>query len=134
MRKDEDKASAAMRHLRDADALRTVSPDQAWHLYGFAVECAWKLPVRGTWSKVIGHDGADADLLAWVLDLFPRAGREARHPAPLHGWRPDHRYWRTGAVNARRLDALANEAKEQVPRRVVDAWSRGDWLGSTEGA
>src|SRR5215212_4601191 len=92
-----DLLSAAIRHLRDAEFLASVaapdrSLDQAFHLAGFAPECARKAALpRSTFDKAIGHGTTDASELSleWALAHDPRARRyridlvkwAARYPA-----------------------------------------------------
>jgi hypothetical protein len=109
-----DFASAALRHLRDAEHLietgAHTSRDQAWHLAGFAHECtrkAYLLAAGNSWvPKLLGHDfDSSGDLVMdLAVALEPRAGRfplhdwNTRYPA-IQTWRPDHRYERTGAAD-----------------------------------
>ena len=94
-----DFASAALRHVRDAEHL--VSPgahssrDQAWHLAGFAHECVRKSYLAGGWiPKMLGHDFSSAgeQVVEIALALDPRAARfsvrgwAAQHPA-ITAWR-----------------------------------------------
>jgi hypothetical protein len=116
----QDFASAALRHMRDAEHLLRpasyISRDQAWHLAGFAHECARKACVQDAWvPKMLGHDFSDASttVLDLAISLDPRAGRFpvlgwARKFPAIDTWRPEHRYERTRTV-------------DQVPGRDVNA-------------
>jgi hypothetical protein len=131
---DTDFASAALRHIRDAEHLveqgEHASPDQAWHLAGFAHECARKALVREGWiPKMLGHDFDDAieQVVDLAVALDPRAGRfpvgdwARRYPAIRH-WRPDHRYERTGALDgnpARIVEDLISQGRSAVDACVV---------------
>lgn len=75
--------SAALRHIGDAEYLLAAgaghgSPDQAFHLAGFAPECIRKGILALRWlDKAIGHgaDASSADLLDFAVAIDP-AGRE----------------------------------------------------------
>jgi hypothetical protein len=126
---DPDFTSAAARHIRDAEHLAAegdrCSPDQAWHLAGFAHECARKAFLYEGWiPKLLGHDfhtvGERVLEIAIALDprasRFPIAAWSQRYPA-ITAWRPDQRYERSGATsrNAERdLAALLAEARAAV--------------------
>ena len=129
-----DFASAALRHIRDAEFLAApgerASFDQAWHLAGFAHECARKSFLRDGWvPKLLGHDFDDAGerVVQIAIALDPRASRlpiagwAAKYPT-IAQWRPDHRYERTGATirnPERRLDALLAEARQAVDASMI---------------
>ena len=102
--REPDFASAALRHIRDAEHLAEPgvhsSRDQAWHLAGFAHECARKAFIYEGWiPKMLGHefDRAGERVVQIAIALDPRAGRfpvaawARRYPAIAH-WRPEHRY------------------------------------------
>src|SRR5713101_3629022 len=104
-----DFASAALRHIRDAEHLLAegahASRDQAWHLAGFAHECARKACIGEGWvPRLLGHDfsGAGERVVEIAIALDPRAGRfpvgrwGVRYPA-ITPWRAGHRYERTGS-------------------------------------
>ena len=65
-----DLLSAAIRHVRDAELLASTagpnrSLDQAFHLAGFAPECARKATLpRSTFDKSIGHGTTAASELS----------------------------------------------------------------------
>ena len=135
-----DFASAALRHMRDAEHLleRAAygSRDQAWHLAGFAHECARKACLRDAWvARLLGHDfaGASDAVLRFAIDLDPQAGRlpvdawAARCPAVVD-WRPGHRYERTGTCDrlGRDVDSLVAQG-----RHVVDACLLALFLNGT---
>src|SRR5689334_9632843 len=101
--------SAAIRHLRDAQLLASIAPpdrslDQAFHLAGFAPECARKATLsRPMFDRAIGHGTTEASELAleWALAHDPRARRygidmdewSARYPE-LKVWNEGVRYER----------------------------------------
>jgi hypothetical protein len=128
-----DFLSAALRHIRDAehlaDAGEHTSLDQAWHLAGFAHECARKALIGRSWiPRLLGHDFDDASErvvdIAVALDpiasRFPVRDWAARYPA-IAAWRPDHRYERTGTTAAipRDLAALLVQARQAVDASVT---------------
>ncbi len=133
----EDFASAAFRHARDAESLLGPGPmssrDQAWHLAGFAHECARKACLREAWvPKALGHSLAEASelIVDLALDLDPGAGRfpvrawNARHPA-VTAWSPEHRYERTGASATRDVAGLVASARRAVDEVAVALWLNG---------
>lgn len=98
--------SAALRHIKDAERLADSSqPDsysleQAFHLAGFAPECARKACLQmGDADKVMGHDFGDcaeAVLSTWLsLDAHAHRYRPdrflERYPG-LNTWTPESRY------------------------------------------
>ena len=129
-----DFASAALRHMRDAEHLIAdemhVSRDQAWHLAGFAHECARKACIRDGWvPKLLGHDFSNAsdEVVELAIALDPRAGRlpvrqwASRYPA-ITAWRPDHRYERTGTAEKdkeRNIEDLVKQGREAVDACIV---------------
>jgi hypothetical protein len=135
-----DFVSAALRHIRDAEHLAAsgehTSLDQAWHLAGFAHECARKSLIRAGWvPRILGHDFTKADehIVDIAIALEPSSGRlplpawAARFPA-VGRWRPDHRYERTGAVAAaqdRDIGALVSQAREGVDHSVAALFIEG---------
>jgi hypothetical protein len=137
-----DFASAALRHIRDAERLIETGPhtsrDQAWHLAGFAHECARKafIAARNSWvSRMLGHDFDDSGNLVMELAvaLDPHAGRfpvndwARRYPA-ITAWRPEHRYDRTGASvrdHDRRVEDLIAQGREAVDACMVALFMEG---------
>jgi hypothetical protein len=129
-----DFASAALRHIRDAEHLLAGevirSRDQAWHLAGFAHECARKACVKDGWiPKLLGHDFSDASerVVDVAISLDPRASRlpvrgwATNFPA-VTAWRVEHRYDRTGAVDAatdRDLEGLVRQGRAAVDACVL---------------
>lgn len=121
--------SAGLRHQEDAQALLVTSPDQSWHLAGFAPECARKAcvtiePLR----KALGHEqGADADALLEIA--FALDGRARRLPVtrgapagtPLARWRPDHRYDATGS-HAPDAPALVRQTSGLLDSLLAALW------------
>jgi hypothetical protein len=130
--------SAALRHIRDAEHLLAAdpehrSPDQAYHLAGFAPECARKGTLSLRWLDTsIGH-GVDAfseEMLAFAIALDPIAHRydplayAARYPTLVH-WTVDARYERTGTRKAPEATAICAEAREAVDAVVIALWADG---------
>lgn len=129
-----DFVSAALRHIRDAEHLTEAgahaSSDQAWHLAGFAHECARKALLSESWiPKLLGHDFSNAgELVVEVaIALDPRAGRfslrqwPTQYPA-VAAWQPDHRYERTGSAQKdakRDLASLVAQGRTAVDASVV---------------
>lgn len=128
--------SAALRHLRDAQTLSggpQPSPDQAWHLIGFAPECALKAGLSAEWQgRAIGHAGTLAEPLSgWLLDLDPSARRRlgSSYAADvIPGWTPQHRYKETGwlATTSFDLAGAIRDAEEIVIQRIATLWTAGD--------
>lgn len=132
-----DLLSAALRHMRDAehllDAGEHTSFDQAYHLAGFAPECARKatLPVRWL-DTVLGHGVSPLaeEIVDLVVAIDPLAARYApaayaSDSSKLKEWSVNCRYERTG----KRLEAdarpLCTEAREAVDAVVVALWADG---------
>lgn len=127
---DPDFASAALRHIRDAEHLvasdQHRSLDQAWHLAGFAHECARKAFLEGGWvPKLLGHDftRANEEVLDIAIALDPRAGRYpvrdwTTRYASIERWHPNHRYERTGTAESgslgRPVETLVTEGRRAV--------------------
>jgi len=123
--------SAALRHLEDAEHLAAAganqSLDQAFHLAGFAPECARKACLTEAWlDKPIGHDLAALSdgLLEFALSLDVHAQRyrpmawAMRYPA-LAAWNTESRYKKTGTYLKPALDPLLAAAKEATCELVV---------------
>ncbi|MFO0711315.1 MAG: hypothetical protein U0353_15810 [Sandaracinus sp.] len=134
--RNHDHLSAALRHLRDAEHLFEPgqpwhSADQAYHLAGFAPECARKatLSVAG-FDQAIGHGISEASelALAVALTLDPRSQRyrtsnlAAHHPA-LEAWSENCRYERTGTRPDPEVTAILADA-----RAVVDSIASALWM------
>lgn len=135
-----DFASAALRHMRDAEHLIAnethVSRDQAWHLAGFAHECARKACIRESWvPKLLGHDFSSVSdaVVELAIALDPRASRlpvrnwTARYPAVM-AWGPEHRYERTGTADKtkeRNIDDLVRQGREAVDACMVALFLEG---------
>jgi hypothetical protein len=124
--------SAALRHIRDAEALLPASPDQSWHLAGFGPECIRKAClVDRMFDKVLGHDWGTAseEMLEIALSLDPHAARyhlsgwTTAEPV-LGRWRPSHRYDRTGA-HAHESAALVQAAGRLVGQVHAQLWMDG---------
>jgi hypothetical protein len=128
-----DFASAAVRHLRDAEHLLDnplhSCRDQAWHLAGFAHECARKACIAAGWvPKLLGHDFGDSseEVVAIAIALDPRSGRfpvrewATRYPA-VQAWRAEHRYERTGTADGvgRPIEDLVAQGRKAVEGCLV---------------
>lgn len=134
----QDKVSAALRHVRDAEYL--VSPkaehksvDQAFHLAGFGPECirkaalAWRI-----FDKPLGHNlgGGSEAVLQLAIDLEPLAGRygltdwEHTYPA-LRRWYVESRYDPTGTTNHSDATTMVDQARAAVMHVVVEMWLDG---------
>jgi hypothetical protein len=124
--------SAALRHARDAehllDASDNQSVDQAYHLSGFAAECARKACLADPWgNKAIGHDlGSNSDtVLATLLsqDVFAARydleGWEGRFPG-LSRWNVGSRYRPTAHGSARLQAVVDAQTVVQEARSIVD--------------
>jgi len=134
----EDFASAALRHARDAAHLSVpgidASLDQAWHLAGFAHECARKACVRDGWvPKLLGHDfaGSTEQVIELAVALDPRASRFPisdwlrRYPS-VATWTPEHRYDRTGESLTRDVEALVRSARDAVDDAIIALFLDGE--------
>jgi hypothetical protein len=135
-----DFGSAALRHIRDAEHLLTAgvsaSRDQAWHLAGFAHECARKACLSNSWiPKLLGHEFSHANeqVIEIAISLDPRAGRlpvrqwAARYPA-ITAWRVEHRYERTGASDAadgRNIEELVRQGRDAVDSSILALFLNG---------
>lgn len=128
-----DLLSAALRNQIDAERLLPDSPDQSWHLAGFAAECARKSCLTIEPFRVaLGHEhGADADrLLDVILALDGRAQR-----LPLRGWAPlgsklaawseAHRYDRRGG-HAAEAKELVRECAQRHDAVLLALWLHAD--------
>lgn len=137
--KGPDFVSAALRHIRDAEHILEPgthsSPDQAWHLAGFAHECARKAFISESWiPKLLGHDfdSAGERIAEIAIALDPRAGRfpvrdwAKRYPA-IASWRAEHRYEATGSSRAlgRKVEDLVAQGREAVDACLVALFLEG---------
>jgi hypothetical protein len=136
-----DLLSAAIRHIRDAELLASVaapdrSLDQAFHLAGFAPECARKATLsRSTFDKAIGHGTTEASELSleWALAHDPRSRRyridlaawAARYPE-LAKWNEAVRYERTGKRKSAEVTALLADARAIVGGIAAALWINGE--------
>lgn len=124
-----DRLSAALRHRWDSQELLPASPDQAWHLAGFATECARKACLsREGDRRALSHlQGAEADrILDLVLAIDAHASRfDLRGWAPagsaLADWSEQHRYDRSGRHVAR-ARALVSEVAHLHDRTLTALW------------
>ena len=81
---------------------------------------------------MLGHafDGEAEKALELALALDPRAHRSrpldwsACQPA-LRGWKPDHRYEKTGTRKERATNRLVTAAQELVDRVAIEMWADG---------
>jgi hypothetical protein len=127
-----DLVSASLRHQVDAEGLLGSSPDQAWHLAGYATECIGKACLTiEPFRKALAHEqGEDGDaLLDVVLALDARAARVrttgwAPPGSTLARWRETHRYDRTGKHSAE-AHALVNETAAHHSRVLATLWLLG---------
>jgi type IV secretory pathway TrbD component len=123
--------SAALRHREDAETLLGTSPDQAWHIAGFAAECVRKACLSNdVFRKALSHEmTADADrLLDLILGLDAHAVRlsvQGWAPAGswLSHWSEAHRYdpRDTHSGNA---PALVAECAALHDRTLTQLWLR----------
>jgi hypothetical protein len=130
--------SAALRHVRDAELLADstrlssdASPDQAYHLAGYAPECARKACLSARWAdKAIGHGVSTSERsLELVLSLDRHAHRyrlrgwATAHP-DIAAWRPDVRYDATG-THVGKTAGLVAAARHVVDTLVLALWTDG---------
>jgi hypothetical protein len=110
-----------------------ASRDQAWHLAGFAHECARKACLDEGWvPKLLGHDFSDVSeaVVEFAIALDPRASRfpvrnwAAQFPAII-AWRPDHRYERTGTAKERKVEDLVKQGREAVDACIIGLFLDG---------
>lgn len=132
-----DLASAALRHVRDAEHLLTAgdhqSVDQAYHLAGFGPECIRKAALSARWGdKVIGHDfsedlEAQLDVLIALDPLSVRAGAEgfARRFPEIATWDVSGRYERTGTIDEAEARKLVEAARRAVDETLLTLWLDG---------
>lgn len=121
--------SAALRHQEDAEALLGSSPDQSWHLAGYAAECARKACLTmEPYRRALSHEhGKDADaLLDVVIALDPRANRfglQGWAPATsmLAQWSEQHRYDGRGR-HAGSAPQLVEETGALLDRTLTGLW------------
>lgn len=119
-----DLLSAALRHVRDAEALLESSVDQAWHLVGYGPECATKaLLPRSDFDRALGHDLRE-ELVELVRALGPAPRLPAR-PSELRNWSVSVRYERTGTARRETARRAVEAARRFVHRVVADAWCEG---------
>jgi hypothetical protein len=126
-------ASAAMRHVRDAEDLLSSSPDQSWHLAGFGPECVRKACLEQSWlDRALGHDLAEVSdrVLEVALALDALAARydirhfSGRYPE-LRRWRVESRYEPTGTHTAAAARELVNEAAALTYALAAELWMDG---------
>lgn len=138
VRADAELVSAALRHLRDAEHLGSVtaphaSLDQAYHLAGFGPECARKAAIAAAWAnKPLGHDLGER--VEWVLDfaltLDPTASRYAieawqeAYPA-LARWSPECRYKATNTYDEGDVHELLRDAWNATAEVLAALWADG---------
>lgn len=135
---DRELLSATLPHLRDAEHLADaqgshLSLDQAYHLAGFAPECARKAALAAPWlNKPLGHElGDDCEaILSLALALDPAAARyelqnwEQRYPA-LADWKPTCRYDKTSTYDATKVKPLLDECWQVVIEIMAALWADG---------
>lgn len=133
-----DFISAAVRHIGDAELLLHASrghasPDQAFHLAGFAPECIRKGILSVRWlDKAIGHgaDASSAELLDLAVAIDPIAHRydalcQRGSSTAFDAWKIDVRYERTGTRSRAEAEALCAEARQAVDAVVLALWADG---------
>lgn len=135
--KQQEKVSAALRHIRDAEHLLDPGPsqsiDQAFHIAGFGPECIRKaLLDNETFDTVLGHrlDPSMETTLEAILALEISAHRYAprqwsiRWPA-LGAWTEQARYEATGARSPGEVGPLVAQAAEAVRETFAELWADG---------
>jgi hypothetical protein len=136
-KKRADVISAALRHVRDAETLYADGPrrsiDQAFHLAGFAPECARKACLFERFAdKAIGHgfDENTEAIIETALCVDPRAHRyrplgwSMRFPV-FADWTPVSRYWPTNQADESRTRQLIQDARTVVGEVVLAMWADG---------
>jgi hypothetical protein len=129
-------ASAALRHVRDAEHLLTggyTSPDQAYHLAGFGPECARKATLSVDWfDQVLGHEigGAADRVLEVAIALDPQAARYGlvawdQQYKELAKWRTIVRYEKTGTRTRGDAELVVADARSCVDEIVYSLWLDG---------
>jgi hypothetical protein len=121
--------SASVRHQSDAEFLLESSPDQSWHLAGYATECIRKASLtKEAYRKALGHEqGRDFDaLFELVSALDPGALRLrvsgwADEGTRLHEWDEQHRYDARGA-HAGQAKELVHETALHHDRTLTALW------------
>jgi hypothetical protein len=130
--------SAALRHARDAMHLLDVghsghSSEQAFHLAGFAPECARKALLGDrVFDKVLGHrlDAGAEVVLEAALALAPHARRygarswAVRYPA-LSSWSVHSRYNRSDTTAAATVTPVVEQAAKAVQETVAALFADG---------
>ena len=136
-----DLLSAASRHVADAEHLsspgRHCSPDQAWHLAGFAPECLRKACLEDrALDRALGHElGPDGEaLLDWGVALDPHAWRYdladwSLSSPTIADWKPAHRYEATGSRSGEPVTELVGAARRLLERVRADLWADGQITG-----
>ena len=130
--------SAALRHMRDAEhladsSLGPISLDQAYHLAGFAPECARKAALSSSgFDRALGHGGDGSETaLGIALALDARAHRYeladwgARYVALALWSTRSPRYDATGTYRESDVVPLLREAREVVDRISFALWADG---------
>lgn len=133
-----DLVSAAIRHLRDAEFLADregahPSPDQAYHLAGYAPECMRKATLGVRWfDKAIGHrfDEAAGTAIDFAIAMDPMALRYnprgiGDHFTELKAWREDVRYLRSGRIAPAQVERCVAESRELVEELLFALWWDG---------
>jgi hypothetical protein len=126
---------SALRHARDARALLETSHHQAFHLAGFAPECARKaVPGLAAFGKALGHDVAPDDRLQELFTALDAQGHRydwtvlldwgTVYPA-LAKWNPQIRYEANSAVLRASADQLVGEAEAAAARVLATLWADG---------
>ena len=133
-----DRVSAALRHIDDAEHLADLngphpSPDQAYHLAGYAPECMRKATLGVRWfDMAIGHrfDDAAERVIDFAIAMEPMAlrynpsDRRTRFPA-MAAWQEDVRYLRTGSTDPATVRRCVTEARTMVDEMLFALWADG---------
>jgi hypothetical protein len=131
-----DFASAAARHLRDAEGLIQVSRwDNAAYLAGYVGECSLKAVIARAGVPPLQHLNQLDDrhlLLAADLDYAAR-----RYPVDLDAdltslrasWTPDLRYSATGTIQQVQAQNMVSEAKQAYLRTIGSMILDGLYVG-----
>ncbi len=123
---DESYASAARRHLSDAQTLLSAArPDNAAYLAGYAAECGVKAVMTQAGFRMWFHlDQLPARALALAADLSASA---RQYPVDLDpdvlsirsAWKPGLRYARTGAASYPQAERIVTCAAEVFRKTVL---------------
>ncbi len=126
---------SALRHARDARALLATSHHQAFHLAGFAPECARKaVPGLAAFGKPLGHEVARDDALETLFAALDALGHRYDWEALLRWkttyptlgtWNPDVRYKADRAVTTSDANNIVDEAEKATLVVLTALWADG---------